>query len=1342
MKTKNHYKILFIIYVILHIKKILATVPSCTYNSNQCSTNNESQLEKDYLCYDENTKYFYLMGNGNSCTLQQYSGNIFLNCNDSKCKLIKSETDSIEEGYNCKVGKCNKITVTGLYDNVSNPEYYIYYDDQKKNFQQLKIINYAVYLINSTSLVTCMGNKLCKINTISANGYYVNSGNNESGKLISCLTKDSTIVCQNKQINEGYFLNSGPDKSSKPLIHCISSVCNTEVINGNNYFLNAGSLNSNMDSLIYCSDVTCTTIITANNQFYIGYNNDSNMLISCNDKGCSIINSVSDKGYYKNSGENNNLMPLIHCNSYDNCSGVSITEPGYYIDASTTNHVFFCSDTCSSVDVKTIDATIPGKCTIIDNYFVMIGNYNEKDNNYDILYTSNEDLYYYLEITPESKFPSIISTVKTLFKISSYSITRVVVDGIISINDNSHRINNQSANLTNGDSLFKCTKSKMICEKEDTCSTGSFYLDVNNKIGYRCNSNKLNVISKGYYLDSNKMNGSYHPYLIYCKAVNDCTYVTNPSDYYINSGHDNNSSKFDTDILIYCNNNSCKPVPCTSNSYYIAGNSDIINNEYIYCSSSTQCEYKKSLSESYYINSGQDKNKKALIKCVNGKCQSINANNGYYINDKSDELIYCDSGNNCSIIKASSGFYYTNNDTDGIKKIIECTTKTNVSCEKKKANNGYYISNTSNILIDCMSDKCKTIYATNGIFRSATTTTTTTTTMNYKKRNSSIHERDTQVVYNIISCTNTGCHQLSASELAAIPVCTFERNKCFITTKYSINPSAVSSIKAGEYCTNLDHSIIYFATDTVVTDPEIIDGTTSIYTTTTTTTNCIEVTSEYSSYYYTVNGNIYRINDGRITQETQSGYYFINIETNTLVNGNTIEEYNNPNCKLFKCNDSSCNIVEKPNTTTYYADVNKKIIKFDINNNLYTFPYDKDIVCIYNNNKCTPKYDLKNQEFCITYTGELVLASSDIKSHETGDCYKSNNIISYIFGYSQHLYEMDSNSAQLIDTAGYYIVSMATNSTASYKDYNNSNNNIIKIYGCLNSSCKEYEPIEGIYYYDYLSRYMYKYEDGVWSTPKISGYVFASIIPNDIYIYRFSINMNNKVLLEGKAVSGYYYTVDNEMYDCDENYGCEKISDNGYYFTNNGEMYYCLYDSEELEKTTCVKQNCYIGEYYFIDGIYYRCEFGSIYNYISGKYCNYNERVIVNFPVAINTDYPSEVYEAITKISKNNNSTAIINNKINNYLTVIPGIYTNCTYNYEDKTSSFDLLCINNFVTLDDDDNAQICSISQLGYVECVEDESNKEKCNPSLSFARYSSNITYIITISIIYLILEIFYY
>lgn len=1165
--------------------------------------------------------------------------------------------------------------------------------------------------------------------------------------LISCLQKEGTTLVNCSKSNEsnnkkGYYINSGPDQSTNPLIYCEPKQC-ISTSKEEVYLINSGSDSKLNDSLIYCSKDSCSIAKASNNQFYLGFIDNYPGLISCKDDKCVKHESLSDKGYYMNSGVNRNTYPLIYCSKSTSCEYVSITEPGYYINASELDKVFYCSNNSCQLEEpgqipdEASHQIIPGECYVEKNDLIMIGNKNE-NGEYDEISTNetngDENLFYFVNVELRSGFPGIKSNTKTLFRITHKSITRVSIDGTLLIDNDTHKIKMNPTNLTSKDSLYQCKKNKMICNKINSCSKKSYFLDIENKIGFACNNNKLELLSPGYYIDSGRsVGGSRNNYLIYCQSENECISIANPANYYINGGRTpelSNNKEVSTDTLIYCKSNICTTTSGTAGGHYIAGGNDdddtLLNNGYIYCTSSSHCENRKSNGESYFLNSGENKTRNGVIKCSSGRCESIDASYGYFISENPEELIYCENGGNCSIIKPATGFYNIAYDgsVDSNRKIIECTSKIKLTCEKMNAAKGFYISNTSNILIDCTGSVCKPFYAKNGIFRSATTTTMAV--------NHSNNKRDTQIVYNIISCSDTGCVQLSASELAAIPICTFQNNKCFINDKLTSNSD--NSIASGDYCTNSDHSIIYFATDTIVVDPEIIDGTTSIYVTTTTTSNCIEVSDEYSSYFYAVNGSIYRVGDSRIVQETRSGYYFINVITNTLANGINIEDYNNPNVKLFKCNDNNCYMVDNPTTLTYYADVNKRIIAFNPNSESYFFPYEEDIKCIYNNNKCTPNTDLNGREFCITYKGELVLASTDIKSRESGDCYKSNNIISYIFGSSQYLYEMNSNSAQTVETTGYYVVSLATNSTASFKDYN-SGVNIIKIYGCVLSSCKEYQPKEGIYYYDYLSRSMYKYEDGFWSTPSISGYAMASIYPNESYIYKFSTSMN-RVTLEGKAISGYYYTVDDEMYDCDENKGCVKISNNGYYFTNNGEMFYCLYDSEGIEKTVCVKQNCNIGEYYFIDGIYYRCESGSIYNYISAKYCNYNERVVVNFPTAINSNYPPEIHEAISNISEKNNSTAIINNTINNYLTVIPGIFTNCTYNYEKKSTKFDLLCINNFVALDEEKVAQICSVEQLGYVECIEDESNKKKCNPSSAFAKYSMNLGLILFISIIYFI------
>jgi hypothetical protein len=68
----------------------------------------------------------------------------------------------------------------------------------------------------------------------------------------------------------------------------------------------------------------------------------------------------------------------------------------------------------------------------------------------------------------------------------------------------------------------------------------------------------------------------------------------------------------------------------------------------------------------------------------------------------------------------------------------------------------------------------------------------------------------------------------------------------------------------------------------------------------------------------------------------------------------------------------------------------------------------------------------------------------------------------------------------------------------------------------------------------------------------------------------------------------------------------------------------------------------------------------------------------------------------------------------------VSGIFTNCTYNVEETSSAFDLVCMNNYVVMDrETDEVKICSVEQYGYVECIENEDNPKKCNISSS-AKY----------------------
>jgi len=530
--------------------------------------------------------------------------------------------------------------------------------------------------------------------------------------------------------------------------------------------------------------------------------------------------------------------------------------------------------------------------------------------------------------------------------------------------------------------------------------------------------------------------------------------------------------------------------------------------------------------------------------------------------------------------------------------------------------------------------------------------------------------------------------------------------------------SATTSLSAGNICTNEDRSIFYFATDTVVVKPNVIDGVTSTYVYTTTNSNCLEVNDSYDNMYFTVGPNIYVLDNGSVVQFFESGYYFINTATNTMVTSNSIDDYNNEKVMLYRCNGSSCRIVDKPTSNTYFTDVNKRILTYNINNDAFAFAYEKDIICIFSNNKCTPNADLNGREFCVTYKGELCLAKSDIKNRETGECYKSSSINTNIYGYAQSLYSMSLYQAQLVDQTGYYLVSLSTNSTVqtNVKTFKSKSNNIV-LYGCERTHCKEYQPNEAVYYYDERAKTMVKYQDGQWKTPSTSGYALVSLDPNTTNIYQFSKGDQDTVKIEKAADYGYHYTVDGEMYNCskENEQKCSLIENTGYYFTNAGEVYYCVYDSEGLEATECTRQVCNNGQYYYINESYYRCESNYLLLPVMSRHCSADDNVVMNFPIALTQEFPVKVKQAMDSIEINNNATAIITRRTKNYLESVTGIFTNCTYDVEETKSTFDMVCLNNYVTVDPEtDDVKICSIEQMGYVECIDDEENPEKCRVS----------------------------
>ncbi|KAL6607267.1 scaffoldin [Neocallimastix sp. 'constans'] len=1349
-----------------------ATFPQCTVTISTSGGASTEEVSTDKnACIRSDNKKLYTKTSEGKYEEGKFSNEIY-KCFNSNIVEVSSFENNASVAYliKCDANSCSEIAEPDLYD-VGDVYLNAYDSDNTLKFQILKQPSDGeIFNLNSGSkslkngVILCdkeeckiieskdgdvyltedKSNKIIKCTSSGCNngeaseGYYINSAGGDK-PLIKCENKQNSIECESIQAAADKHYISALD--TKSLISCESeSSCTIDSAPVNSYYVN-----SENDQLINCYSKSCQSQSGENNGYYLTYNKEDETygVITCTGKDiditCTIKTTSNFEGYFRNAGSTNSSYPLIEC-SNNKCEALKIGKdilPGYYVDVTEGNEqILVCNENSCTVDSSNAyGGSVNGnyKHAPGESLKLLINqnaDEDEDEDKYSDAASSNEigdALYYYIEVDSNKGFPSVTTNnLSTLFKVSKYYIARVITNGIKFV-DAQNKVT-ESGTPGSETTIYTCNKTKKTCSAGKSCVVGTYLLDVENKKGYECNSKGqiIEIKDDGYYVDSS--NGNSKRPVIHCVS-GECVSVTS-SSYYKNAGSDSS-----TYPLIYCNGVTCN-TSTASSGYYLGVKEESENVGIIKCSSSTSCEEISSngikKSEHYYLNSGNDKIQSPIIKCKNKTCATSKASEGYYITNDSSILILCENAVSCTTINASVGYYNAANIDSG-KKIIECTALSNINCEVKDASVGYYVAKTPNILINCIVTPCKAISVTNGIYRSATTQIISS------KRDSIPDEGDevsnlgratTSVVYNIISCSNTGCAELTTSELLSIPVCNFNNNKCFINNKVTISTSTVSAISAGSYCTNSDRSVIYFATDTVVIDPYIIDGTTSIYTYTTTTTNCIEALDKYSENYYTVGSSIYKVADTSIVQIVSTGYYFINVESNTLINGNNIENYNDENVKLFKCNDSSCTIVDKPETITYYADVTKKIIQYNPNSDSYTFAYDKDIICIYANNKCTPRSDIKSREFCITYKGELVLVTNDIKSRETGECYKADTMNSKIYGLSQYMYAMNAFSAERIVDTAYYVVSLSTNSTATLRDFD-SRNNSVRIYGCTETKCKIIEPKEDIYYYDSISQYMFRYRDGKWHSPQASGYALVSTDPNDVYVNRFSVT-NNRTTIDGKVKTGYYYTIDNEMYECDQDkYQCEKIDNNGYYFTVSGEVYQCIYDSEGLEATECVKKNCLIGQYYYINSKYYYCGSGYMLNLVTDKTCEYDDRVIINYPVAFSEAYPDRIRSAVENVALINNSTAAVTNINNKYITSVSGVFTNCTYTVEEKDSEFDLVCVNNFVTVNEETkNAEICSLANLGYVECVEDENNPEKCSPSAATSRIVKGFSFILSI------------
>jgi len=899
--------------------------------------------------------------------------------------------------------------------------------------------------------------------------------------------------------------------------------------------------------------------------------------------------------------------------------------------------------------------------------------------------------------------------------------------------------------------------------------------------------------------------------------------------YYVNSGDDRSSFP-----LVFCQSKKgCITGYASNHGYYIPADGLGI----IHCSENAQCKWEKEVSN-YYLNAGYQRNTLPLIRCNKGTCQGRDITDGYYLMHQPSTLLRC-LQHQCQEIQAHPGYYLN---AENKRYNIMCIKfHTNVSCGRRPASPGVYISADPDVLLDCRKEEeCQEEEVYNGIYRASTT-------YELVPNGSQRDDSDTKTMYNLISCQNQQCRELSITELNAIPVCSYTNGICFINPppimtstingKGSENSSDSKNYLApGEYCTNENHSKLYLATGIVSMKSE---DTNTFYLPS--EKNCLSASDQYYNNYFFFSNKLYRVNEGKIAEITKIGFYMLNTASNTLITSHRIEDYNKEEVEIYYCNGNYCKYWDKPEVTTYLTDTLNRIFRYNPKYQELSFAYHNDLRCVYTHNSCIVEIDYgkseetERREFCITDTGELALlippslneeennsfittatsiyssststslgpsstsslSSKDNKqSHRqyqhknsfsssprnfftntntntmvngnfTMSCIKAHQEGNAVYGLTkEHFYQLHLKSASLVTSSGYYLVNPYNHQGIDPKDFTRPGLTPT-IYSCWEGQCEvTKKPSSQYYYYDNRSQLLVKYRsfNSTWEVLNSSGYVHVSLNPRYQSIFRYS-PLLDRIALTSIAEEGDYYTVDEKLYSCvkmgENDYSCERITTASDYFTVNGFILHCedkeMEEEEEEEEEEdqkkaiensfqCKIMKCNTNEIYSFYEDYYRCQSNHLLLKINNKQCSFNEKVVINYPVMFNNAIDEDVYRQVLNTDvlqekyQRKMSWARRRKSDDNIIPSIHGVFTNCTYDKEVKVFNYDLICAEDQVMVNLHTKVvEICSKTDFGFVQCVAEENNPDRCNPNASLPMivipYFKQIFSILFLSLLFL-------
>jgi len=1207
--------------------------------------------------------------------------------------------------------------------------------------------------------------KACSVKKASTSGYYITDVGDymktymdNVGSLIKC---SSPTICErlSDKANNGYYINAGVGTTNNPLI--LYDADTPEITEKNpddkdTYYLDSSSLGiTTYANLIYCSTIkNCTSIDPADGYFLNAgvIDRDLDAIIECDKAGCEIVKKVQTCTV----DEATTLKPGNYCYQklINNGNDLNLVLKEF---------------TINSEDIESSNQNITYATSNPIYYYVTVNT-----GNFPGISTSISTLF---EITPKS-----ITRVNAdgVYIINSRNEKVDSINGSINVGSSTYTIYSCSSDTQLCTPSQSCTSNTYILDEENGkgygCSGTSLSPIV--EAGYYVDSSY--VTGK-----------SLTPAVIKCQGNGNCERFKPTNAYFLNAGSDNVTkpliycsgnhcstqeatigyykAEFGQSGVISCTSNtSCKLSYLRYNNYLNSG-ADSNTKPIIACTKGTTCNTKRS-SYGYYL--VQD-NSDVLITCSQGSaCEIIKGSIGYYYNAENNDNMSSDVE---TIIHCEASTYTSN---------IICN-------KEKKNEGFYLSGSSNNVLVDCINSKCRTITVDNGIFRSAGSISTSPRSASNKGRdqfseeedkneedqviednddeldalihrvirfdeeeieeiNNEVEQEETSEIIEMVEttredekenthlearattsstliiCSGGICNELTAEEINAIPICIFNNDVCYLDNS-RVNPQSkmITSVLAGEYCTDSSRSTIYFATETIVEYNDVISGV--VTNSKSTIKNCIKASSQYASNLFTVGNNIYKVSEGFIMEYHDTGYYFININKNILVNSLEIKEYNKANVLLYKCDGTSCRIMDKPTSDSYYTDVSKRIIKYSIEDEKYSFVNNKrENICVFEENTCTPKYDIEENDFCITAEGYLVVAEEKIRSRETGKCFMSTSINDNVIAFSHNsvLYLLNSNAAKQVVTTGYYFAENNRYRSTEYRLFNTTRSGIT-LYGCVTKNCKIYEPQPNVYYFDMLTNYLIQKKDSVWISPFEVGYINVSVNPGEEYIYSYTISNNRDLLLTKTTKDGYYYTTDQKMYQCNSGEKvCYEIEDSAYILTVSNELYYCVVDSEG-EDTECFKKTCTVGQIYYMDSDYYKCIVGSYFELIRPKTCNFDDVVVINFPLIYSNTFPTNIQRTLSNIAKNNHH-VLTEKASRTSIETVQGVFTNCTYNVYNDYASYDPICIANHVKMNQDNEPDICSVKLLGYTYCtVEEGDDPNKCNPSSAIHRFHEHIS-----------------